>query len=222
MRTLTRLATWVSVIFAVTHAVAGNPPTSAMVSFTLDFPHANPSHYVITVNRDGHGSYSSNGQLRDDAEPADPISVQFTLSDKVRDEIFDLSERAHYFTGNVDSGNKNIANTGAKTLAYKDDQHSSQTSYNYSPDPVIQQITSIFQNLSTTLEWGRRLTFFHKYQKTALDDDLTRMEEMQRSGELGDVQAIAPILHDVANDSSVMRISRARALRLLAAQSSKR
>ena len=39
---------------------------------------------------------------------------------------------------------------------------------------------------------------------------------MQREKNLGDLQAIAPVLNEIANDSSVMNVSRARALRLLA------
>ena len=66
------------------------------------------------------------------------------------------------------------------------------------------------------MEFGRRLVYFHKYEKLALDDQLKRMEEMQRDNGVGDVQAIAPVLKDIANDSSVMNVSRARALRLLA------
>jgi hypothetical protein len=190
------------------------PPT---VSFTLDFPAANPSHYEITVGRDGHGTYVSNGQLNKDSA-ADPALLQFTLSDRVREEIFQLAQRAHYFSGKVDSGNKNIANTGAKTLTYKDGQHDGQATYNYSPSVPVQQITAIFQGLSETLEFGRRLSFFHKYQKTALDEDLRRMEELQRDNSLGDVQAIAPVLKEIADDRSVMNVARARALRLMTAK----
>jgi len=189
---------------------------SPTVSFTLDFPAANPSHYQITVGRDGHGIYSSNGQMNNDSTPADPAALEFTLSDRVREQIFQLAQRAHYFSGKVDSGNKNIANTGAKTLSYKDGQHDGQATYNYSTSVPVQQITGIFQGLSETLEFGRRLSFFHKYQKTALDEDLRRMEELQRDNSLGDVQAIAPVLKEIADDQSVMNVARARALRLMA------
>ncbi len=189
---------------------------SATVSFSLDFPGANPGHYEITVGEDGHGSYSSNGQLNKDSEPADPAPLPFTLSDKVREQVFDLARRAHYFTGKVDSGNKKIANTGVKILTYKADSRNSQATYNYSPVAPVQQLTAIFENLSTTFEFGRRLSYFHKYQKLALDEDLKRMEEMQKEDNLGDVQAIAPVLNGIADDTSVMNVSRARALRLLA------
>jgi hypothetical protein len=188
---------------------------SATITFTVDFPDANPSHYEIIVGHDGPGSYSSNGKLNQDSEPADAVPLQFTLSKKVRDEIFDLAQRARYFSGKVDSGRKNIANTGAKTLTYKDEQRSTQATYNYSPLAPVEQLTSIFEGLSSTLEFGRRLRYFHKYQKLALDEDLRRMEELQRDNSLGDMQAIAPVLNEIAADSSVINVTRARALRLL-------
>jgi len=196
--------------------VAESGRGSATVSFVLDFPGANPGHYEITVGEDGRGSCSSNGQLNKDSEPADPTPLQFTLSDKVRKQIFDLAQRADHFKGKVDSGNKKIANTGVKVLTYKTENESSHATYNYSPVAPVQQLTTIFQDLSTTLEFGRRLNYFRKYQKLALDEDLKRMEEMQKEDNLGDIQAIAPILNEIANDPSVINVSRSRALRLLA------
>jgi hypothetical protein len=188
----------------------------ATVSFTLDFPGANPGHYEIVVSDDGQGSYRSNGQLDEQSGPGDPAPLQFTLSDKVRKQIFDLAQRAHYFSGKVDSGRKNIANTGAKTLTYKEAQRNTQATYNYSLVAPVQQLTAIFQGLSTTLEFGRRLGYFHKYEKLALEQDLQRMEQLQKDNSLGDVQAIATVLNEIANDQSVINVSRARALRLLA------
>ena len=86
--------------------------------------------------------------------------------------------------------------------------------------PAIQELTAVFQNLSTTLEYGRRLNFFHKYQKLALDEDLKRMEALQRENSLGDVQAIAPVLKQIADDQSVITVTRSRALRLLSGSQS--
>jgi hypothetical protein len=212
------MKTWICglLLIALSSAVAQGPRESATVSFSLDFPGANPSHYAVSVAEDGHGSYTSNGQLNKDSDPADPVPLPFTLSDKVRQQIFDLAQRAHYFKGKVDSGNTKIANTGIKVLTYKSENQNSQATFNYSSVAAVQQITAIFENLSTTLEFGRRLSYFHKYQKLALDDDLKRMEEMQKDDNLGDIQAIAPILNGIADDTSVMNVSRARALRLLA------
>ena len=202
------------VLFLSTFAHSQN--NSATVGFTLDFQGANPSHYEISIASDGRGSYSSNGQLNQQSEPADPAPLQFTISDSVRSQVFDLVKKSRYFSGKIDSGRKNIANTGNKVFTYKDAGHNSQATFNYSPVPAIQELTSIFQGLSTTLEFGRRLTYFRKYEKLALDDDLKRIEQMQRENNLGDLQAISPVLQGIADDRSVMNVSRARALRLLA------
>ena len=200
----------------ILHAQASN----ATVSFTIDFPGANPSHYQIVVPKDGSGLYSSNGKINDQSDAGDPAAINFSVSDSTRKQIFELAKRAKYFTGKVDSGRQNIANTGEKTLAYKDGGHNSQATFNFSNVAAVQQLTSIFQGLSAALECGRRLTFFHKYQKLALDDELKRMEDLNRENMLGDLQAIAPILKSIADDSSVMNVSRARALRLLSASES--
>lgn len=186
------------------------------VSFTLDFPGANPSHYEIIIGSDGQGSYKSDGKINDQSDPADDAPTRFTASGEVRSQIFDLAKKAHYFNGNVDSGRKNLANTGKKTLAYKDATHDSHATYNFSLIQPVAQLTELFQGLSTTLEFGRRLTYFHRYQKLALDDELKKVEQLQKSGLLTDVPAIAPVLKAIADDSSVMNVSRARALRLLA------
>jgi len=211
------LTLWTIVLISVFACVAARAQQAgATVGFTLDFQGANPSHYEIVISSDGNGSYSSNGQLDEHSEPADPAALKFTISENIRSQMFDLVKKTHYLKGNVDSGHKNIANTGNKVLTYKDADHNSQATYNYSPVPAIQELTAIFQGLSTTLEFGRRLTYFRKYEKLALDDDLKRMEQMQREKNLGDLQAISPVLNGIANDPSVMNVSRARALRLLA------
>jgi len=208
---------WILLVFWPICPAAQTSRTGATISFTVDFPGANPGHYEIVVHDNGRGSYSSNGQVNQDSEPSDPAPLQFTLSPNVWQQIFDLTQRAHYFTGKIDSGRKNIANTGTKTLVYKDAHQTSQAVYNYSPVAPVQQLTSILQGLSATLEFGRRLDYFHRYEKLALDQDLKRMEELQRDNSLGDMQAIAPILNAIANDSSVINVTRARALRMLAA-----
>ena len=210
------LCFWLLVISSVSSVGQQSTP-SANVSFTLELSGANPSHYEITVGNDGKGLYKSNGQLDRQSDSVEEEALQFTLSENIRARIFELSQQAHYFNGKVDSGRKNIANTGAKTLTYKDAQHNGQATYNYSPLEPVRDLTSIFEGLSITLEFGRRLTYFRKYEKLAIEAELKRMEEMQRDKSLGDLQSIAPVLNDIANDTSVMNVARARALRLLAA-----
>ena len=187
---------------------------AGLVTFTLDFPGSEPSHYVIAVSSDGHSTYESDGKLSPDSE-ADPFHLDFSVSPDTSGTIFDLAKKAHYFQGQIDSNKKRLASTGVKTLTYKDAQQSGTGTYNYSLLPAVQQITQLFQNLSTTLEFGRRLQYYHHYQKLALDEELKRMEQMANENELAELPAVVPILQQIANDSSVINPVRARALRLI-------
>ena len=80
---------------------------------------------------------------------------------------------------------------------------------------AVQQLTQLFQNLSATLEFGRRLQYFHHYQKLALDEELKRMEDMANQNGLEELGAVTPILQQIASDSSVINPVRARAQRMV-------
>jgi len=185
------------------------------VTFTCDFPGSEPDHYVISVSADGSASYVSDGKLSPESDAAEPFHSDFTISQPARARVFDLAKRAHYFEGQIESKNKNLASTGSKILTYKDAQKSTRATYNYSSVPSVQELTSFFQGLSTTLEFGHRLDYYLRYQKLALDDELKKMEEMSNSHELQEMSSLAPILQKIVDDPAVIKVVRARAQRLL-------
>jgi len=187
------------------------------VTFKFDFPGADPDHYAISVSEDGHASYESNGKLSSESDAGDSFHVQFTVSQFASTRIFDLAQKTHYFEGKIDSGRKGLANTGTKVLIYKDSEKNTEATYNYSPVQAVQDLTTFFQQLSTTLEFGRRLDYYRHYQKTALDEELKRMEQQLNENGLAELAAVAPILQQIAHDPSLMIVVRARAQRLLAA-----
>jgi hypothetical protein len=188
---------------------------SATVTFTLDFPGSMPSHYSIRVDRDGASHYESSGQTSQEAEQVDDFTYDFTMSEATRQKIFELAEKAGYFQKDVDSHRKNMAFTGKKTLAYKAGSRSGESTYNYSQNLSVQELTSLFQSLSETLEFGHRLDFDQRYQKLALAEELKRMDQSARTTPLVEIQAIAPILQKIVDDPAVINVSRARAQRLL-------
>lgn len=204
-----------SLLFLLLCVHAPAQAQDARVSFTLDFPGSEPAHYVIVVSSDGQATYESDGKIHADAESTDAFHVDFTASPATRARIFDLSRRARYFDGDIDSKKKNLAMTGTKTLTYSDAQRSFRATYNYSPISAVQELTQLFQNLSSTLEFRRRLEYYYRYQKLALDDEMKRMEEMSNQNSLEDMGAAAPILRQIAADPSVINPVRARAQRLL-------
>jgi hypothetical protein len=215
MSVFSRLARTALIVSIATASQAQPGAAPATVSFSLDFPQSIPDHYVITVSSDRHASYESTGKLTPQSDPGDPFAEDFTMSADTCKKIFELAAKAKYFEGQVDSGNKKLASTGVKVLKYSEASRNTEATYNYSPNPAVQQLTAIFQNISSTLEFGRRLEFYHHHQKLALEEELKRMEEMAKSKSLDEIQALAPILQSIIADHSVLNVTRARAQRLL-------
>ncbi len=188
---------------------------AAVVTFTLDFPSSQPEHYSIRIPSDGEARYQSSGRVSADSDESDSFDLNFTLTAETRQKIFDLAAKAGYFQKHVDSHRKGLAFTGKKTLGYKDAQRTGESTYNFSLIPAVQELTTLLQSLSATLEFGHRLQYDHHYQKLALNEELKRMEEMAHGNQLVEIAAIQPILNQIIADPSVMNIARARAQRLL-------
>lgn len=202
-------------LLALMSAIVCAQSGPATITFTLDFPGSMPSHYSIRVDRGGASHYESSGRTSTDSEQQDDFSYDFTTSDVTCKKIFGLAAKAGYFQKDVDSRRKNMAFTGKKTLSYKDPQRNGESSYNYSFNASVQELTDLFQSLSSTLEFGHRLEYDRHYQKLALAEELKHIEDSTRTQPLLEVQAIAPILKQIVADSGVINVSRARAQRLL-------
>lgn len=195
-------------------ALPGNAAAIPMVTFTLDFPQSNPEHFSITVEATGHAHYECTGTVADDSE-AQPYRAEFDVSAASRDRIFDWAKRAQYFAGKIDSGNGKLAFTGAKLLSYQDGRRSNSGRYNYSNLEPVRELTSLFQKMESTLEFGRRLAYYHRYQKLALDEELKHMEAQAQENELSEIQSVAPVLQEIFDDPSVINVVRARAKELM-------
>lgn len=190
-------------------------PGSPTVTFTLDFPDSQPAHYAIRVPSAGNAHYESSGRPDASSGVTDSFDFDFPVSAQSRARIFALAANAGYFEKDVDAHRKNIAFTGKKVLRYTDGSRTGEAVYNYSSNASVQELTTLFQNLSATLEFGHRLDYDRRYQKLALNDELKLMQEMKDSRSLAEVNAIQPILEKIVADQSVMNVARARAQRLL-------
>jgi len=182
----------------------------ATVTFTLDFPQSNPAHYSIAVEATGHAVYECTAKVAEDSEDQH-YRAEFDVSPENRERIFSWAKQAQYFAGKIDSGNAKLAFTGAKILSYQDGQRSNTARYNYSNLGPVRELTNLFQSVAGTLEYGRRLAYYHRYQKLALDDELKRMEAQAKNNELSEIQGLSPVLLEIVEDPSVINGVRARA-----------
>lgn len=204
-----------TLVLALIAAAAAQNVTAPTVSFSLTFPGSQPDRYAISVPQSGDAVYYSDGKLMEGSSDGEDFKLIFSIAPATRTRIFDLAKKAHYFANDVDSKKKNLAFTGTKVLTYNDGQKEQRAAYNYSPVEAVQQLTDLFQSMSTTLEFGRRLEYYHRYQKLALDEEIKRLEEMSTQNSLQDLSVLTPVLQQIAADNTVINPVRARAQRLL-------
>ena len=187
----------------------------ASVWFNLEWKGGFPwESYSIRVQSDGKVHFNGTpnpSQVGD----TDPVQQDFTISETNRQKIFDSARKLNYFQGDFDSHLKHIAQTGSKTLVYKSAQIQGSSTYNYSPNPDVQQLTELFLGLATTLDYGRKLAWSYRFDKLGMDERLRQLEELQARHQVEELSVIEPILRRIADDPNLMHISRQSAQRLL-------
>jgi hypothetical protein len=196
------------------------PPTGSYVAFKFEWDQGRPwVSYTITVDDAGNAHFQGVGNPTDSGD-GDSFSQDFTMSDANRQKIFELAKKTDYFQGTFETKQKNIAKTGQKTLQFhgKSDGGAglnTSTTYNFSPNTDIEELTRLFQSIALTLDFGRKLAFQYRFDKLGMDDKLKSLQDMQASHFAEEVGAIAPILQKIASDPNMMHISRVTAKQLL-------
>jgi len=193
----------------------------AYIVFKFDWPQGRPwIRYTISVDDSGSAHFEGVGSPEDSGD-GDSYALDFAISDAGREKIFNLAKQTEFFRGNFETKQKNIAQTGQKTLEYHerspngDKSVATSATYNYSPNTDIQELTREFQGIATTVDFGRKLAFDYRFDKLGMDARLRSLQELQASHFAEELQAIEPILKKIANDPNMMHISRQTAQQLL-------
>jgi hypothetical protein len=219
-RSLARLALWLGLFAAGVYAQnvplqPAAPPGERVptVTFAFEMPGADPPHYTVAVASTSRASFSATYNSVE--KTGEPYVVKFDITSGTATRIFELARDLNFFQGDFEYRNGRIANMGMKTLRYADGTRKYETSFNYSVNPQMQELTRIFQGMANSLEFGRRLAYLLHYDKLGLDAELKSMEEQAKSKSLLELQVNQDILRRIANDHSIMNITRRRADRLL-------
>ncbi|MBZ5646538.1 MAG: hypothetical protein LAN37_04865 [Acidobacteriia bacterium] len=182
------------------------------VTFTLDWPVAKPPHYSISIESAGRATYTA---VDETGDPAEPYTRNFTVTDATRERIFAAAKALDYFRGQFDFTKHRIAFTGRKTFSYADPDRRFQTTYNWSENAQLMDLTHLFQAIENTLDYGRKLEYLRRFDRMGLNAELKAMEEAAKDHYLAEVHAIEPLLRQIADDPNVMDLARQRARRLL-------
>jgi hypothetical protein len=206
---------------AVHQVTAIAPPTGARVTFKFDWEQGRPwLRYSIAVDDAGTTHFEGTGNPIESGD-GDTFSADFAMTEANRQKIFELAKKLDYFQGNFEAKQKNIAKTGQKTLEYDGlGDGSGQTirhasTYNYSSNSEVQELTRLFQAIAATVDYGRKLEFQSRFDKLGMDAQLKSLQDMQASHYVEELQAIEPILQKIADDPNMMHINRVTAKQLL-------
>jgi hypothetical protein len=192
-------------------------PALPTITFDRIWEAYNPQNVTITVQATGPARYVSRNPFTTLEAGADPdYTLDFTLSSRNQEKLFHDAREANYFNGDFSYKKHVVASTGKKTLTYSDPVRHFSTTYDYSDNKAIEEITNLFSGISNTIEHGRKLIYLRRFDKLGLEDELKGMEDAAESHNLAELQIIAPTLKNIADDTTVLNIARQRAKRLLA------
>jgi hypothetical protein len=192
------------------------PAAQPAVTFDFDWSPGIPwQTYSITVRADGNAHFQ--GTPAPDKAGGDPDLFQqdFIMSEANRLKIFDLAKKLNYFHGDFDSHLKQIAQTGRKTLEYNSANKHGSTSYNWSQNADVQELSRLFVAIANTFDYGRKLSFQYRFDKLGMDARLNELEYIRANHYAEELNVIAPILRQIADDPDMMHISRQAAQHLL-------
>lgn len=162
---------------------------------------ADPSYYSIAIDATGTATYLSAPEGHD--KTGIPYTTEFQVSDRTRRIALNLARKLDYFAGNYGELQSSPETQNVYTLAYRYGSVNNQYTYTTSSDADLEELTSVFEELSQTFEFGRKLSDDELHNRRAIGPRLDAMRTKADRHALRDLPALVPILRNLAADASV-------------------
>jgi hypothetical protein len=183
------------------------------VVFSSVLWNANPASYSIAVDGTGAATYQSTQESID--RTGVPYSIEFQTTDATRRIVFNIARELNLFNGDFPVSLGSPESAPVRTLTYHDITFNNHITYSDSTDSQIQELTSVFEEISATFEFARRLSYLHQHDKERLEPELTRMQASAERHMLRELQAVTPALKSIALDSTLSESVRKQAQAIL-------
>jgi hypothetical protein len=183
------------------------------VVFSSVLWNANPASYSIAIDGTGAATYQSTQESVD--RMGVPYSIEFQTTDATRRIVFNIARELNLFNGDFPVSLASPETAPVRTLAYHDITFNNHMTYSDSTDSQIQELTSVFEEISATFEFARRLSYLHQHDKERLEPELTRMQASAERHMLRELQAVTPALKSIALDSTLSESVRKQAQAIL-------
>jgi hypothetical protein len=182
-------------------------------------PSVAPSHWVLTLHRDGSGHFHAEGAPADGGK-----KTAIEVSDEDRDvqlskeftaQVFTAAAQNNWFEKVCESRAK-VAFQGWKKLSYSGPEGKGSCTFNYSQDKQIQALSESVIGVAETLREGARLELLLQHDRLGLDREMEFITDSAKDGRLREISAIRDILQRLAQDDELLERVRKRARNLLA------
>ena len=183
------------------------------VVFSSVLWNANPASFSIAVDATGAATYQS---TQDSVERTGvPYTIEFQTTDATRRITFNITRELNLFNGDFPVKLDSPEVAPVRTLAYHDITFDNHITYSDSTDTQIQELTSVFEEISATFEFARRLGYLHQHDRERLEPELSRMQASAERHMLRELQAVTPALKSIALDNSLSESVRKQAQAIL-------
>lgn len=188
-----------------------------MVIFSTVLWDANPSSYSIAIDSTGTATYQSSSSAV--AQSGVPYTVEFQASDASRRMAFNVARRLDFFSGTYNNTVEAPNKASVRTLAYHSPEVNNQITFSQSSDPDVQELTTVFEEISATFESSRRLMILLDRNKAGIADELQTMQKIAERHRVREFQVVAPVLKRISTDPGVAETVRQQAVAILASVS---
>lgn len=184
------------------------------VVFGSVFWNAHPPSYSIALDSTGAATYQSTQESVE--RTGVPYTIEFQTSDATRRVTFNIMRQLNFLNGDFAAPVGSPQNIPVRTLGYRDLTFNNQITYSESTDSNVQELTSVFEEISVTFEFARRVAYLHQHDKNGLEPELVRMQTSAEHHLLRELQAVTPALRNIASDASLSESVRKHAEAILA------
>ncbi len=195
------------------------PAAAAVVVADFTNPGTSPSHWTLTIHRDGSAHFRSE---RGDPPPSATAEMEtpnvdrdVQLSEDFAMRAFQTAQEHHWFDEQCDSHLK-VAFQGWKKLSYSGPEGDGACTFNYSKDKDIQALGDQLIGVAETILEGARLESLLQHDRLGLDRETEFLMDAAKDGRIRQICAIRDILERLEDDPEVLDRVRKRARVLLA------
>jgi hypothetical protein len=162
--------------------------------------------WTVHLDAAGTGSYTEASETMPGPQP---LTVSASTLERLRRGEHAVDKNR------CESRQKNIANTGEKTIRYQSQGNAITCTFNYSDDTALMDAAAAFQAIAETMQAGERLQHDQRYDRLGLDAEIDTLVAAARRGAAIDLNNIAPVLQSLIADEHVIDRVRRKAARLL-------